>query len=152
MLLQRRASGKYHCPGMWSNSCCGHPRPGHDIIAEAGMRLRVEIGVTAGISRIGTVSYRLPLDNDFTEWELDHVLVGHYSGPVTPNPAEVDDVQWVFSDDLKNALKDRSQSFTPWFSLILSKEIRWLTKTSQHSQSSNPVLQCLCRFQSSRRI
>lgn len=123
MLLQRRASGKYHCPGMWSNSCCGHPRPGHDIIAEAEMRLQIEIGVTAEISHIGTISYRLPLDNGFTEWELDHVLVGQYSGPVTPNPAEVDDVRWISSHDLKTALKARSQSFTPWFPLILSKGI-----------------------------
>ena len=68
LLLQRRASGKYHCPGMWSNSCCSHPRPGHDTIAEAGMRLQVEIGVTTEINPIGRVSYRLPLDNGLTEW------------------------------------------------------------------------------------
>lgn len=121
MLLQRRASGKYHCPGLWSNSCCGHPRPGRDIVSEAKLRLQIEIGVTTEIQHVGTVSYRFSLDNGLTEWELDHLFFGRYTGAVIPNPEEADAVEWLSWRDLQTFLQDCRQSVTPWFPLIMSK-------------------------------
>jgi len=121
LLLQRRAPEKYHCPGMWSNSCCGHPRPGRDIVSEAELRLQVEIGVAAEIQHVGTVSYRFQLDNGLTEWELDHLFVGRYTGTVSPNREEVDAVQWISERDLYRLLREYHQSVTPWFSLIMSR-------------------------------
>src|SRR3954468_11389591 len=43
VLLQRRARGKYHSGGLWSNTCCGHPLPGEDVAAGGRRRLREEM-------------------------------------------------------------------------------------------------------------
>ncbi|CAM5402472.1 Isopentenyl-diphosphate Delta-isomerase [Streptomyces violarus] len=45
LLLQRRALGKYHSPGVWSNTCCGHPYPGEAPFAAAARRTFEELGV-----------------------------------------------------------------------------------------------------------
>ena len=44
-LIQRRALGKYHTPGLWANACCTHPRWGEEPAACALRRLREELGV-----------------------------------------------------------------------------------------------------------
>ena len=46
VLLQRRALGKYHTPGLWANTCCTHPgwdETSHDC---AVRRLDEELGIT----------------------------------------------------------------------------------------------------------
>ena len=45
MLLQRRAATKYHSGGLWSNTCCSHPRPGESVHEAAQRRLREEMGL-----------------------------------------------------------------------------------------------------------
>ncbi len=41
LLLQQRAQDKYHCGGLWTNTCCSHPHPGESII-DAGQRRLVQ--------------------------------------------------------------------------------------------------------------
>src|SRR3954470_22253251 len=61
LLMQRRANGKYHSPGLWSNSACGHPRPGEDNRLAAQRRLREELGVTAELEEAFAFTYRVQL-------------------------------------------------------------------------------------------
>ena len=39
LLMQKRALGKYHSGGLWTNSCCGHPRPSESLMEAANRRL-----------------------------------------------------------------------------------------------------------------
>jgi len=91
VLLQRRAPGKYHSPGLWSNTCCGHPRPGESVAAGAHRRLREEMGFDGPLSYAFRFVYRAEL-GDLTEHELDHVFVGSFAGHAAPDPTEV--VEW----------------------------------------------------------
>ena len=59
LLLQRRAQGKYHTPGLWANTCCSHPQWGERAADCAVRRLREELGVTGiGLQPMGRIEYR----------------------------------------------------------------------------------------------
>src|SRR6185503_9661232 len=80
LLLQRRAAVKYHSAGLWSNTCCGHPRPGETILAAATRRLKEEMGFECRLRPAFSFIYRAALDHGLTEHELDHVLLGSHDG------------------------------------------------------------------------
>ncbi|MFM7472823.1 MAG: isopentenyl-diphosphate Delta-isomerase, partial [Crocinitomicaceae bacterium] len=77
LLLQRRAFGKYHSEGLWTNTCCSHPYLGETILAAGKRRLKEEMGMAVDLDEVFQFVYKAPLDNDLTEFELDHVLVGY---------------------------------------------------------------------------
>src|ERR1700744_2758864 len=76
MLLQQRAAEKYHSPGLWTNACCSHPRPGEETQAAAMRRLMEELGFTLELEKIFDFTYRSEFENGLTEFEFDHVFVG----------------------------------------------------------------------------
>ena len=118
VLLQRRAKSKYHCPGLWANTCCSHPQPGMSLLECAKDRLQVEFGFSTSLHEIGTVQYNLPLDNDLTEREFDHIFLGWYNGKVAPNPYEIDDYKWVHSSALAQDISDNAEKYVPWLPKI----------------------------------
>ena len=63
MLLQRRAEGKYHCGGLWTNTCCSHPRPGELTETAAHRRLQEEMGFDTDLEEIFHFIYQAPFDN-----------------------------------------------------------------------------------------
>ena len=116
VLLQKRAASKYHCGGLWTNTCCSHPRPGETVADAAVRRLREELGIeTGGLTEAASFIYRYPFENGLTEYEYDHVLVGEYDGGWTENPEEVDAVKLVPLADLRAELLRTPGQFTPWF-------------------------------------
>jgi isopentenyl-diphosphate delta-isomerase type 1 len=118
VLLQRRAAGKYHFGGLWTNACCSHPRPGEEIIAAGRRRLREELGIEAGLERVASFVYRASDEaSGLTEHEFDHVLVGRFDGEPEPDPAEVDSWRWVDPQALQAELRANPERFTPWFPL-----------------------------------
>ena len=120
VLLQRRADSKYHCPGLWSNSCCSHPQPGADLVAEARKRLQFELGINAELNEFSVVQYRLELGDDMTEWELNHLFYGRYEGGVSPNPEEVADYKWVPLLQIEPDLRRQKANYTPWLPIVLA--------------------------------
>ena len=61
MLLQRRASNKYHSGGLWSNACCGHPLPGENLEQATTRRLLEELGFSCGVKKALHFMYRSSL-------------------------------------------------------------------------------------------
>lgn len=120
VLMQRRAAQKYHSGGLWSNTCCGHPRPDESVEDAAGRRLADELGIHGcQLVRAGSFVYSAQLGNGLAEHELDHVLVGRWTGGVTPNPAEVDEIRWVTPDTLQAQLARSRDEFTAWVSAVV---------------------------------
>lgn len=115
LLLQRRAAGKYHFAGRWSNTCCGHPRPGETVVAAAGRRLHEELGITCELEEVGTIRYQAGDDTSgLVEDELDHLLVGVSDLRAAPDPEEVDGVRAVTLGELAAGLRDDPGAYTPW--------------------------------------
>lgn len=128
VLLQRRALSKYHCAGLWSNSCCSHPRSGRQIPEEARERLMAELGFTTELEHIGTRTYKEQLPNGLVEWELDHLFVGRHFSNTRPNPEEVESIRWVGLDSLQKELAVNPSAFTPWLPHILPTFIDWCSE------------------------
>ncbi len=124
VLMQRRASAKYHSPGLWSNTCCGHPRPGEATIVAASRRLREEMGLHCALRHVGQFVYRAELDGGLIEHELDHVFVGTFEGEPVANPIEVGEWKWVDRHDLDRALADSPTAFTAWLRPALNQVAR----------------------------
>lgn len=75
LLLQQRAFSKYHSGGLWTNTCCSHPRPGESTEAAAIRRLKEEMGFTANLEKAFSFTYKAHFENGLTEHEFDHGLL-----------------------------------------------------------------------------
>lgn len=132
ILLQKRASHKYHCGGLWTNTCCSHPAPGETVLEAAKRRLMEEIGVRLEkLQEIDTFFYRYPFENGITEFECDHVLVGDYHGSVVIDLEEVEDVRWISVEELQAELMNHAEAFTPWFLICASRVMEWMSKENR---------------------
>ena len=118
-LLQRRADGKYHSAGLWSNACCSHPFPGESTDDAVSRRLREEMGVSVPLTPLFRYTYRAELDNGLIEHEVDHVFIGRLDGVPSPDPAEVSEWRWIAPDALAAELALAPGNFTAWFHLLL---------------------------------
>lgn len=128
LLIQRRALDKYHCGGLWSNTCCSHPAPGEPVLLAAERRLDEELGIkNARLRELDTFLYRAAFPNGLAEHELDHVLLGEYSGPVQPDPMEIAQVRWIDLEELQRDLQAFPQWYTPWFPPALTLVLRHLS-------------------------
>ncbi len=114
VLLQRRAEGKYHSAGRWSNTCCGHPRPGEGTEAAARRRLNEEMGVDCELERVGRFVYRAAVGGDLVEHEVDHVLIGRFDGEPRPDPREVSEWRWVDLGALVQDAAAHPERYTVW--------------------------------------
>lgn len=121
MLIQKRALMKYHSGGLWSNACCSHPRPEESVEVAACRRLKEEINLTATCERIFSFIYKVDLDNELTEHELDHVLVGYSESTGTVNPDEVEELKFVSVEYLRMDMILHPEKYTEWFKIILLK-------------------------------
>ena len=122
-LLQRRADGKYHSPGQWSNTACTHPRPGEAPADAAARRLLEEMGVTAELEPAFRFLYRAELTGaePLVEHELDHVFVGRFHGEPVPHADEVSDWRWVEPSALRTDLAASPDAYTPWFRMLVDE-------------------------------
>ncbi len=128
MLLQLRSRQKYHFGGLWSNACCGHPRPGEPLDQAAHRRLREELGFDTPLREIFSFIYRVDDPRSgLTEHEYDHVYLGIFEGTPRPDPGEVDDYKWVEPGDLQRDLGRHPGRYSPWFRLAFARAVEHLT-------------------------
>lgn len=121
-LLQRRALGKYHTPGLWTNTCCTHPAWGEAAADCAARRLREELGITGlTLHPGGNIEYRADVGNGLTEHEVVDVFVAQANAslPLALNPSEVMQTKWVALDALADQVRANPTQFTPWLKIYL---------------------------------
>lgn len=121
LLMTRRAPGKYHSGGLWTNTCCSHPRVGETLEESVTRRLEEELGIVEPpvCHEVGTYCYRASFPNGLTEYELDHVLVGEWSGTCRPDADEVMDWRWVTTKQVMRDVCEHPERFTAWFPGVL---------------------------------
>ena len=121
LLLQRRAATKYHSAGLWSNTCCSHPRPGEDTHQTAHRRLREEMDVECPLHHVLSFVYQCDLGNGLSEHEYDHVFVGQTEETPVPNPDEVAECRWLPVEVAREESATHPERYTAWFGIALSK-------------------------------
>lgn len=121
MLLQKRASDKYHSPEQWTNAVCSHPRIDETYELAANRRLLEELGIQTNLEEKFHFIYKANVGGGLWEHELDHVFVGKYEGDFNLNPEEVSEVRYVTLENLENEMKNCPQNFTEWFKIILQE-------------------------------
>jgi isopentenyl-diphosphate Delta-isomerase len=123
LLLTRRAAGKYHSGGLWTNTCCSHPRPGEALEDAARRRLLEETGIDCALTRRFHFIYRAELDNGMIEHELDHVFVGTFDGEPRLDPSESDAYEWVDPRALVRDVADHPERYSVWMRCSLDRAI-----------------------------
>lgn len=120
ILLQKRASSKYHSPGLWTNTCCSHPAPDETLDHAVQRRLWEELNLKAKTENIGSFVYRVVFADGMIEHEFDHVYVGFYNESLPPfNLEEVDELKWVNWTDLAQQMESNPADYTFWFKEII---------------------------------
>ncbi len=121
LLLQQRALDKYHSPGLWTNTCCSHPRPDEAVEDAAHRRLAEEMGMECPLDYQFHFQYRAEFNNGLTEHELDHVFFGQSDTPPVLNRGEVADCRYVSLDLLEKELKEFPEKYSPWLRICFEK-------------------------------
>ncbi|MFN6075089.1 MAG: isopentenyl-diphosphate Delta-isomerase [Fluviicola sp.] len=121
MLLQQRALSKYHSGGLWTNTCCSHPRKEESTLQAANRRLIEEMGFSTELEEKFSFIYRAELDKNMIEHELDHVFFGTFEGEFQFNREEVNAIRWISISDLIQEIKDSPSSFTEWFKILMNE-------------------------------
>ncbi len=128
MMLQRRADDKYHSPGLWSNTCCSHPRLNESNVEAGERRLQEEMGFTVSLTPAFSFIYRAEFGNGLIEHELDHVLIGNYNEEPKVNPDEVGAWDWVEVNKLVKDMKVNPNNYTFWFNNLMTEYLDRIEK------------------------
>lgn len=128
LMIQQRAFGKYHSPGLWTNTCCSHQRVGESNVEAGKRRLQEEMGFSTELRDTVSFIYKAPFDNGLTEHEFDHILVGEYNGEPNLNPDEVNDWKWVSLEALKEDMVVHPEIYTEWFKIIFDNYYKHIQK------------------------
>ena len=121
MMLQKRALSKYHSPGLWTNTCCSHPRPGESLEEATRRRIAEEMGFECKMHEVFSFIYKAAFDHGLTEHELDHVFMGLHNGDPLINPDEVEEWKWIDVDDLLKDIDQFPDKYTVWFKIAVKE-------------------------------
>ncbi len=124
VLIQRRAMGKYHTPGLWANTCCTHPEWDEAPLDCAQRRLQEELGITGLDPEYRDhVEYRADVGDGLIEHEVVDlfIAVAPEDLAIDPNPEEVMETQWMAYDVLCETVKHSPERFTPWLKIYLEE-------------------------------
>jgi len=128
ILLQKRAKGKYHSAGLWSNSCCSHPKPNENITDASIRRLKEELGISvSSVKQLYSFIYKAEFENNLIEYELDHVLITNYNGVPEINIEEISDWHYYSIKKIKSMVEEAPENFTVWLKLILPEIDKYLS-------------------------
>lgn len=126
LLIQQRALGKYHSPGLWTNTCCSHPREKETYKEAAHRRLQEEMGFNCDLEFMFDFIYKADVGQGLTEHELDHVFRGKFNQEPIINTEEVVNYKWVDFEYLKQDIVKNPKEYTEWFKIIFKEYIEHL--------------------------
>lgn len=123
LLIQKRAAGKYHTPGLWANTCCTHPEWNESGMDCAQRRLKEELGITGlSLDQRETLEYRAPVGGGMIEHEVVEVFVANAPDVTWDlNPDEVEAVRWVHTDALTSDIARNPDQFTAWLRIYMTE-------------------------------
>ena len=125
LLLQQRADDKYHSGGLWTNTCCSHPRAGEELAVAVDRRLEEEMGMQCHTDFKFSFIYKMEFENGLTEHEFDHVYFGRSDEVPVPDPLEVKDFRYTRLDDLSREIEQRPKEFSAWLKICLPKVLEY---------------------------
>lgn len=123
LMLQQRAIKKYHCGGLWTNTCCSHPFPNETSFDAAHRRLKEEMGFDCELTEVMEFIYEIDFPNGLTEHEYLHVFTGRYDADPVLNLEEASNFQWIPIQTLQTDIKNNPETYTYWSRLTLEKLI-----------------------------
>ena len=121
LLLQQRAFSKYHSPGLWTNTCCSHPRAGETTLEAASRRLMEEMGMVCELREVYTFIYKAPVGKGLTEHEVDNVWIGRSDAIPNLNTDEVASWKYMNLNDLKKDIELHPELYTEWFKITFEE-------------------------------
>jgi isopentenyl-diphosphate Delta-isomerase len=134
LMLQQRALSKYHSPGLWTNTCCSHPRPDEDLLTAGHRRLSEEMGFDCDLTKIFDFVYHARLDKGLTEHEFDHVLFGRYDDSPTLNYNEVASWKWMSMEAISADMQTHPDNYTIWFRIAFDRVDEFLKQQSSNKK------------------
>lgn len=126
VLIQQRALGKYHTPGLWANTCCTHPRWDEEPAACAVRRLREELGITGLFPAFADrIEYRADVGSGLIEHEVVDIFTAEAGADLSlaPDPDEVMATRWVDLYDLAAEVLRSPEKFTPWLRIYMNEHM-----------------------------
>lgn len=125
-MLQKRALDKYHSGGLWTNTCCGHPLDGEELMSAAHRRLGEEMGFDCPLEEAFTFHYETIVPTahgELKENEILHIICGTHNDAPFVNPEEASDWKWISSTELQNDILKNPDRYTYWFKIAFQKAI-----------------------------
>jgi isopentenyl-diphosphate delta-isomerase len=115
VLVTQRALHKQTFPGVWTNSCCGHPAPGEALDDAVRRRVEQELGTTVTDLRLVLPRFRYRAEQDgVVENEMCPVFVGAAEGDVRPDPDEVGAASWEPWAEFRRGVLDGTRTVSVW--------------------------------------
>ena len=115
VLVTQRALHKRTFPGVWTNSCCGHPAPGEPLDDAVRRRVEQELGTSVTDLRLVLPRFRYHAEQDgVVENEMCPVFVGFASGGVSPDPDEVGEARWEPWQTFRTGVLDGTRAVSVW--------------------------------------
>lgn len=121
MLLQQRALSKYHTPGLWTNTCCSHPRDGESLHDATKRRLQEEMGMQCELKEAFSFIYKADVMQGLVEHEFDHVFIGTSDDLPIINKDEVESYRYDTVENIKADVERNPQNYTAWFKIAFGK-------------------------------
>jgi isopentenyl-diphosphate delta-isomerase len=132
LLLQQRSLNKYHSPGLWTNTCCSHPRPNEVTLSAALRRMKEEMGLSVPLKEIFHFTYRAELEHGLIEHEIDHVFIGFTDDHPQLNSSEAMNFDWQSLTEIKQSLHNKPEKYTAWFQLLLTEHYKEIQQALTH--------------------